>query len=320
MISQELFNRKIKEVTQPLPGSIPKPTHYRLPVKRKYEGYNIIDFFLEVVPRSTKDTWLDKIKKQNLLINKKPATLESVLKAGYITEHFSAPKTEPEINSNIQLLYSDDDIIIINKPAPLPMHPSGRFNRNSLTEILKLAFPEENFKIIHRLDANTTGIVILGRTKEIVSIIGSQFENKKTQKKYLALVEGMPNENYFNSHTKIGLDKTAGGGRTSSENGIDAYTEFNVLEKRLESNETLLEVIPHTGRTNQIRLHLAQLSFPIVGDEGYKKPEYFKTNPLTYPTDSLFLHAWKITFYHKNQPFVIETEIPEKFINPFKHK
>ena len=313
MITQELFNHRIQKVTEPLPGSVPKPTHYRLPVKKKFEGYNVIDFFLEVVPRSTKDIWLEKINKQTLFINGKPAAENSVLKAGYITEHFSAPKTEPEVSNQIELLYADEHIIIINKPAPLPMHPSGRFNRNSLTEILKLAFPEEDFKIIHRLDANTTGIVILARNKEIVQSISKQFESKTTQKKYLALVEGIAKEDYFNTNTKIGVAKTAGGGRASSEDGIDAYTEFNVLERRLHNNETLLEVIPHTGRTNQIRLHLAKLGFPIVGDEGYKNSEYFKTNPLTYPTDCLFLHAWKLTFYYQNKDFVLETEVPEKF-------
>ena len=222
MITKTSFHQKVKDVTHPLPGSTPQPTHYKLPVKQKYEGYNIIDFFLEVVPRSTQEIWLEKIKNKSLLINGKPALEHSILKAGYITEHFSAPKTEPIVSNNIELLYSDSDIIIINKPAPLPMHPSGRFNRNSLTEILKLAFPEEGFKIIHRLDANTTGIVILGRNKEIVNIIGSQFESKQTTKKYLALVEGIPAEDEFNTNTKIGLDKTAGGGRNTSENGIDA--------------------------------------------------------------------------------------------------
>lgn len=313
MITQELFNKRILDATSPLPGSFPKPTHYRLPVKKKFEGYSVIDFFSEVVPRSTKDIWIDKIKNQTLLINGKPATETSILKAGYITEHYSAPKTEPEVSNKIELLYSDENIIIINKPAPLPMHPSGRFNRNSLTEILKIAFPEEDFKIIHRLDANTTGIVILARNKDIVQSISKQFEDKTTQKKYLALVEGITIKDNFDTHTKIGLEKTAGGGRASSENGIDAYTEFKVLERRLETNQTLLEVTPHTGRTNQIRLHLAQLGHSIVGDEGYKNPEYFKNNPLTYPNDSLFLHAWKLTLHYPNKDFLIETEVPKKF-------
>ncbi|NJB82946.1 RluA family pseudouridine synthase [Wenyingzhuangia aestuarii] len=313
LITKELFKEHISKVTQPLPGSVAMPTHYKLPVKKKYENLNIIDFFLKLVPRANKQVWLEKINTKTLLINGKPATVNSIVKGGDITEHSSAPKTEPEVSNNIQLLYSDDAIIIINKPAPLPMHPSGRFNRNSLTEILKLAFPKEDFKIVHRLDANTTGIVILGRNKEIVKTIGSQFESKQTKKTYLALVEGIPTDDYFNTNTKIGTDKTAGGGRASATDGIDAYTEFKVLERRATINQTLLEVTPHTGRTNQIRLHLAQLGFPIVGDIGYKDSNYFKNNPLTYNTDCLFLHAWKLSFHYQNKNFLIEAPIPKKF-------
>lgn len=313
MISSEFFTKQIQEVTNPLPGSIPYKTHYRLSVKKKYEGMNIVDFFLELVPRSDKELWLEKINNKNLLINGKPALADSIVMAGYITEHFSEPKSEPEISTNIELLYSDENLLVINKPAPLPMHPSGRFNKNSLTEILKLAFPLEDLKIIHRLDANTTGIVILGRNKEIVNTIGVQFQEKSTQKKYLTLVEGIPTEDEFNTNLKIGTEKTAGGGRASNENGQDAYTEFKVLEKRFDTNQTLIEVTPHTGRTNQIRLHLAQLNHPIVGDIGYKDSNYFKNNPLTYSTDCLFLHAWKLKIAYLNTSFQLLAPIPEKF-------
>lgn len=314
LISKTYFKQQIKAATEPLPGSTPYKTHYKLPVKKKYEGMNIVDFYLTLVPRSNRTLWQEKINNHNLWINGKKAHLKSIVKGGDITAHFSEPKSEPEVSTHIELLYSDENILIINKPAPLPMHPSGRFNKNSLTEILKLAFPKEDLKIIHRLDANTTGIVVLGRNKQIVKNIGEQFENKTTQKKYLALIEGSPTENYFDTNTKIGTDKTAGGGRESSTNGVNAYTEFKVIEKKPELNQTLLEVIPHTGRTNQIRLHLANLGFPIVGDHGYKDLNYFKNNPLTYNTDCLFLHAWKLIFYYNNNNFSIEAPIPEKFL------
>ncbi|MGY6649850.1 RluA family pseudouridine synthase [Wenyingzhuangia sp. IMCC45574] len=308
------FKTSIKSVCSPLPGSIPYATKYRLPVKKKYEGYTVIDFFLEVVPRSTKDLWLNKIKNETLLINGKPAKENDILKGGYITEHTSDPKAEPNVSVAIDLLYADNAIIVINKPAPLPMHPSGRFNKNSLTKILELAFPKEDLKIIHRLDANTTGIVILGRNKEIVNTIGTQFEEKSTTKKYLAMVEGIVAKDWFDSTTKIGTEKTAGGGRASSEEGQEAYTEFKVLERRHATNETLLEVTPHTGRTNQIRLHLATMGYPIVGDYGYKDSNYFKNNPLTYTDDCLFLHAWKLSIQHNSSTMNLIAPPPKKFL------
>lgn len=313
MISSEFFKDQIQKATTPLPGSIPYKTHYRLPVKKKYEGMNVVDFFLELIPRSDEKLWLDKIEQKTLLINGKPALENSLLKAGYITEHFSKPRAEPTVATNIELLYADENIFVINKPAPLPMHPSGRFNKNSLTEILKLAFPQEDLKIIHRLDANTTGIVILGRNKEIANTIGLQFEKKLTQKTYLALVEGIPKKDEFDTALKIGTEKTAGGGRASSIDGQEAYTEFKVLEKRVQTNQTLLEVTPHTGRTNQIRLHLAQLEHSIVGDIGYKDPNYFKNNPLTYHSDCLHLHAWKLSLRYLDKQQLFTTPIPEKF-------
>ena len=313
LITESFFNELIKTVTNPLPGSTAYSTLYKLPVKKKYEGLNIVDFFTKLVPRANKEIWLEKIKNQTLLINNKPATTSTIVKGGDITQHTSQPREEPWVNTKIGLLYSDEDILIINKPAPLPMHPSGRFNKNTLTQILKLAFPNEDLKIIHRLDANTTGIVILGRNKEVVQKISKQFENKSIQKTYLALVENIADNNYFNTNLKIGLNKTVGGGRESSKDGIDAYTEFKVLERFPSKNTTLLEVIPHTGRTNQIRLHLTNLNHPIVGDHGYKDIHYFKTNPLTYSTDCLFLHAWKLNFEYNNISFLIEAPIPSKF-------
>ncbi|WP_010137095.1 RluA family pseudouridine synthase [Ochrovirga pacifica] len=311
--NKESFQKQIQKTCTPLPGSIAYPTTYKLPVKKKYEGRTIIDFFLEVVPRSSKELWLSKIRNKTLLINGKPANENTIVKGGDITQHTSEPKIEPDVSIKIDLLYNDDKLLIVNKPAPLPMHPSGRFNKNSLTEILKLAFPEEDFKIIHRLDANTTGIVVFGKNKEIATAIGTQFEQKLTTKKYIALVEGIVEKEEFAMNSKIGTKKTIGGGRASDQNGQEAYTEFKVLERRQNTKQTLLEVTPHTGRTNQIRLHLAQLKHAIVGDWGYKDPNYFKNHPLTYPTDSLYLHAWQLEFKYQNQNLKIQTAIPTKF-------
>jgi 23S rRNA pseudouridine1911/1915/1917 synthase len=313
VITKEHFKLAIAKVCKPLPGSIPAPTPYKLAVKQKYNGYHILDFFAATVPMVPKEKWIEKIENYNLFIDNKPAKISSKVYGGNITTHFSEPKTEPSVNINIEFISCDENILVLNKPAPLPMHPSGRFNKNSLTEILKLAFPSENFKIIHRLDANTTGIIILGRTNEAVTAIGKQLQEKTAKKQYIALIEGIPTQKYFSSNTQISLEKTPAGGREISDSGIDAFTEFEVIKTYQKSNRTLLLITPHSGRTNQIRLHLADLNLPIVGDFGYKDPNYFKNNPLTYPDDCLYLHAKAISFKYNGKKVTFSADLPNKF-------
>ncbi len=314
-MNQQDFKIAINKVTSPLPGDYPTPITYKLSVKKRFEGLNIVDFFLEAVPRSTAQIWEEKIKHNNLKINTKIITKNHIVKAGDIASHTTEPKIEPQINANIQLIYNDDDILVIDKPSPLPVHASGRFAKNTLINILTLAFPKKNLKLVHRIDANTTGVVILAKNKIAANFIRQQFENKTIKKEYLALVEGIINDNKLNLSQHIGKEILIAGTRKVDTLGKKASTKIEVLERKINKNQTLLKVIPLTGRTNQIRLHLAKIGFPIVGDFGYKDKNYFINHPFTYPTDSMFLHAHQITITHpktKNK-IIFKAPIPEKF-------
>jgi 23S rRNA pseudouridine1911/1915/1917 synthase len=183
---------------------------------------------------------------------------------------------------------------VINKPSPLPVHAGGRYLYNTLTNGLKIAFPNRSFHLVNRLDANTTGIVLVALNKVAATHLGKQFEHREVSKTYLALVEGTPTKTEFENSASISKNKTAAGGRELTS-GNESLTLFKVLSSK--GNRSLLQVKPHSGHTNQIRLHLAGLNHPIQGDLGYKNPKYFKSHPLTYPTDSLFLHAWKLKFW-----------------------
>ena len=309
------FSLAISKATTPLPGSIAKPTTYTLTVKKRFEGLNIIDFFCEKIVRSDADLWGTKIATGNLTVNGKIITKDYQIVAGDKTQHTSDPKTEPDVNVTIELLYNDADIIVLNKPSPLPVHASGRFLRNTLISILEKAFPEENLKLVHRIDANTTGVIIIAKNKFAANHIQQQFENKSIKKEYVALVEGIVVPDFLNLEAAIGKEVLIGGARAIDELGKIAKTEIEVLERRIETNQTLLKVIPFTGRTNQIRLHLANLGHPIVGDLGYKDPTYFKNNPFTYPTDTLFLHAHQLEISHPitNKKMIFKAVIPSKF-------
>lgn len=307
------FSSKIKQVTSPLKGSMPTIKTYKLSVKKRFEGMTILDFYSQAMPNISRKIWKEKILSGNLTLEGKPVKTNRIVKAGEITQHTSQPIIEPHINTNIELIEWNNDFIIINKPAPLPMHPSGRFEHNTLFEILKNAFPEEDFKLVHRIDANTTGIVVIAKNKETANHLTAQFKNQTVQKEYLALVEGIVQTETFTLNKSIGKEITASGGRKVNKSGEVASTTFKVLKKNPKKNQTLLSVIPHSGRTNQIRIHLANIGFPIVGDIGYKDKTYFENNPLTYKEDCLFLHAWKISFLHKNTTQTFIADVPDKF-------
>ena len=274
---------------------------------------SFLDFYTQAMPSISSEIWKEKIISGNLTLEGKSVKTNHLVLAGQMTKHTNQPIIEPSINTNIELLEWNNDFIIINKPAPLPIHPSGRFEHNTLSEILKNAFPKEDFKLTHRIDANTTGIVVIARNKEAANSIITQFKKQTIQKEYLALVEGIVQTEIFTLNKNIGNEITAGGGRKINKTGEAASTTFKILKKYPKEKQTLLSVIPHSGRTNQIRIHLANIGFPIVGDIGYKDKTYFENNPLTYNEDCLFLHAWKISFSHKNTTQSFIADIPDKF-------
>lgn len=285
-----------------------KPRIFTLSVKKRFDGFTLLDLYAESFPHVEKEYWKSKIEIGNLTLDGKKVNPKQKVKAGQITQHSVPPKEEPAVDYTIELIFATENYWVINKPSPLPVHAGGRYQNNTLTHLLKTAFPEKNIHLINRLDANTTGIVLVALNKETAQKLGKQFENREVLKTYLALVEGVPENQQFQSTKSISKTKTPAGGRKLAE-GHESISEFEIL-KTFE-NKTLLKVTPHSGRTNQIRLHLADLGLPIVGDLGYKNPDYYKNNPLTYPEDSLFLHAWKLVFWddftslrvtHKAQP------------------
>jgi RluA family pseudouridine synthase len=187
----------------------------------------------------------------------------------------------------------------VNKPAPLPLHPSGRFNRNTLQSILATVYAPQVPRPAHRLDANTTGLVVFTRTRRFASLVQPQFARGEVEKHYLARVEGHLVDDTF--RCDLPVSDVAGdlGSRAIDEkHGLAAVTEFRVLE-RFSDGTSLLAVRPLTGRTNQIRVHLWHLGHPICGEQTYLPGKHLGTTQ-THGIDDppLCLQASALRFRH----------------------
>jgi RluA family pseudouridine synthase len=212
--------------------------------------------------------------------------------------HRQPATREPDVNAAIRVFYEDEAIVVIDKPAPLPVHASGRYHRNTLQWILNEVYAPQKLRPVHRLDANTTGVLVLARTRQHARPLVEQFAAATVEKLYLARIAGQPTAETFTCDAAIGEEQTALGGREIDADGAAARTKFRVLE-RFDDGTTLVEARPTTGRTNQIRLHLAHLGLPVLGDQAYLgNGQIGETQTHSVDDAPLCLHALRIAFAH----------------------
>jgi RluA family pseudouridine synthase len=297
----------IAQVTTPLPGSLAYDNHRPLNVPAAYDGQTLLDFLCGILGHISRDEWQATCDAGRMLnAEHQPVGPETIIRVGERYLHLLPATREPDVNAAIRVLYEDEAIIVIDKPAPLPMHPSGRFNRNTLQFILSQVYKPQSPRPAHRLDANTTGVVVLARTKHFAGLLQPQFarapgQSKKpaVEKVYVALVQGHPADDVFTCNAPISVEAGDVGSRQVDETaGLPAQTDFRVLQRR-DDGTTLLEVRPITGRTNQIRVHLWQPGLPIVGDQVYLPGQQLgDTQTHTIDDAPLCLHAERITFTH----------------------
>ena len=288
----------IQQATSPLPGSQPYDNVRPISVPQKFAGLELLDFLDAMHTHYTRDDWQHSCAAGELICQGEVIQPGRTMKAGERILHTMPATLEPDVSAEIKLLYEDDALVIVSKPAPLPMHACGRFNRNTLSYILDQAFQPHYLRIIHRLDADTSGVVVLAKSRHIAKLLQPQFVSGSVEKVYLAKVAGNGEQDEFQCDTPLQDAPGPGGVRLPDENGSSASTRFRVLETA-EDGTSLLEAIPLTGRTNQIRAHLWSLGLPIQGDPIYlPEGKLGPSRSLSLSDPPLCLHAASITFTH----------------------
>jgi len=216
----------------------------------------------------------------------------------------------PADDEGVPVRYEDDRLLIVAKPTGLVTHPtSGRRSGTLVNRLLGMEIPlssvggPERRGIVHRLDAGTSGLLVVAKDDEIHDLLVSMLSRHEIERRYVALGRGRVD------HDRFAVDAPLGrrGARVIVQHGggKDAETAFEVRE-RFE-NATLLEAAPRTGRTHQIRVHLSSIGHPILGDRTYGGGgDDAKRLGLTRP----FLHAWRLSFAHPVTGARVEVEEP----------
>lgn len=249
---------------------------------------------------------------------------DEVVKSNYKLKTFDEVKisipdvVEYEIKPypmDLDIRYEDDDVIVINKPKGLIVHPTASTTQHTLVEAV-LAHCHDLSGIngimrpgvVHRIDKDTTGLIIMAKNDNAHNFLAEQLKDKTMNRKYYALVNGVIGHDNGTIDAPIGRDpndrqKMA----VTDKNGKDAITQFRVLERF--KKYTLIECSLKTGRTHQIRVHLEYIGYPVVNDPKYA--------PKRMRGDGQLLHAHQLTFIHPRtkERVTVEAPLPENFEN-----
>ncbi len=221
------------------------------------------------------------------------------------------------------ILYEDDGLVAINKPPGLPSQATKDQSVQHVIPILQSWYRSEKLEVpelilVHRLDKETSGVLLIAKNKEIATWLTDGFKERTTKKKYLAICRGIPNANKFREECylsaikpKLGIvAKVRSGGKQS-------LTEFNCQNKNPELDLSLIECRPHTGRSHQIRVHLDLNSLPILGDKRYgaQKRSKLPDDVLSLAQEHHFLHAHSLGFRPSSNQKMIEVKaaLPPNF-------
>ena len=311
-----------------------------------------IDKFLAgFYSEKSRASWQKRIKNGDVLVNNKIVKADYVLKDG---DEMEILEISPEIpptpfykggdivfsklfppapfakgGIKIEIIYEDDDVIVINKPAGILSQIAKSSKAPAVSDFLVEYYPkikkvgedEQRYGIVHRLDKDTSGIIIVAKNNKSFEFLKDQFKNRKVQKTYTALVYGTvePKEGIID--LKIGRSKT----RPNMQTVIDTKKKADIKSREALTfyktiknfeNYTLLKVQPKTGRMHQIRVHLKALEFPVVGDQKYFFKKYRDIEP---KLERQFLHAGELKIKLPNgEVSTFESKLPkdlEKFLD-----
>ena len=269
---------------------------------------------------------MSRVTVQRLLSNGKILVNHKIVKSSYKVQEGDKIQIEEEIpveislkaqNIPLEVIYEDKDIIVVNKPKGMVVHPANGNPDGTLVNAI-MAMCKGSLSgiggeirpgIVHRLDKDTSGIIVVAKNDKAHINLSEQIKEHRVKKTYIALVRGIVKENEATINMPIGRSEKDRKKMAVTKKGKEAITHFIVLERY--DKYTLLQVNIETGRTHQIRVHLSQIGYPIVGDEVYSNGKN------EWNIKGQCLHAKSLEFTHPitGEKMYLEARLPEYFEN-----
>lgn len=283
-------------------------------VGKEFQDTSLLEYLCVRFRYRDRAAWIQELGSQRLMVNGRPADAATRLKPKDRVS-YTAPRSEPDVATDIAVLWEDEHILVVNKPAPLPVHSDGVFITNTLINLLRQSTHNPALNLGHRLDRETSGVLVLAKSKAVTARLMAAFDDSGLEKWYLAVARG---EAAFKEELVRGfmakdpsskldlrqklLPAAAPGAKESAT---------RVLVRGSLKGFTLLACQPLSGRTNQIRVHLEALGLPLAGDKLYGRTDDFYLDFIKHVKAGggqdfegrvehprHLLHAWKLGLRH----------------------
>jgi 23S rRNA pseudouridine1911/1915/1917 synthase len=281
------------------------PTHH---------GRTLLSHLASLYPHSTPQAWQQKLNNREVTVNGITATGSQSLASGQTLVCNRPPWIEPDAPQHFQVLFDDPHLLAVNKPGGLPTLPGAGFMENTLLRLVQKQIPNAN--PVHRLGRATTGIVLFAKTAQAASKLGADWNTPRVQKIYRALAQNIAQHDAYEILTPIGLVPHPRIGMVWAANpgGKPSKSLAKVISRTASS--TTFEVTLNSGRPHQIRIHLASIGHPLVGDPLYGLSCQPLENLPGLPGDGgYFLHAQFLKFHHPitSEQINLEAALPAGF-------
>ena len=294
---------------------------YRTIISSEWHGRSLLSHLAGVYSHSTREAWQQRLTDGEVTLDAVRATGNELVTAGQCLVWARPPWVEEETPRHFEVLFEDDHLLAVNKPSGLPTLPAGGFLENTLLRLVQARTPTAN--PVHRLGRGTSGIVLFAKTSQAASHLFAHWNTPKIQKIYRAVSQNVASHDAYEILTPIGLvpHPLIGSVWAANPSGKASKSLAKVISRT--TSTTTFEVSLHSGRPHQIRIHLASIGHPLVGDPLYGLTGQPLENLPGLPGDGgYFLHAQYLKFHHPitGEPIALEAALPSALPLPSSYK